>query len=301
MSFDALAWAAKQRPGNLAAKMVLFGLANFADEHGCCYPSTAALAAFGDMDHKTATAALDRLAKLGLIKDTGEREGRTRQIKVYRLALESTPKAEGYQKRKPSAFSSKDPQKRGTDTVRDTSTQKASPSSSAPKRKSAEKADRGSRIANDWQPPSIDSLEPQARAAAEQWPDGAYAAFAEEFRLYWQGQPGSRAKKLDWRGTWCGRIIDVHAKAMRWVAPERRAWRDRPSGWTHEAGYRKRSPAIDLDADEAPAELRQRADQAERRAEMAESVGRFDDASRADARTLRARAAAIEAQRRDAA
>lgn len=120
MSFAALAWAAKQQPGNLAAKMVLLALANVADEHGCAYPSTAAIAEFGSMDHKTATAALDRLAAAGLIVDTGEREGRTKQIKVFRLALERVPEAEGYRKRKASVSSVKAPQKRCTDTVRDT-------------------------------------------------------------------------------------------------------------------------------------------------------------------------------------
>lgn len=125
MSFAALAWAATQRPGNLAAKMVLLGLANFADEHGCAYPSTAALAEFGDMDHKTATAALDRLVELRLIADSGERAGRTKQIKVYRLNIESQPETEAYQKRKPSVSSVKDPQKRGTDTVKEPEPKKA--------------------------------------------------------------------------------------------------------------------------------------------------------------------------------
>lgn len=119
MSFDALAWAAKCKPGNLAAKMVLLGLANFADEHGCAYPSTAALADFGDMDHKTATVALDRLVELRLIEDSGQRAGRTKQIKVYRLLLQSQPKVEAFQKRKPSGFPGKGPQKRGTDTVKE--------------------------------------------------------------------------------------------------------------------------------------------------------------------------------------
>ena len=143
MSFEALSWAAKQRPGNLAAKMVLLGLANYADEHGCAYPSTAALAEFGDMDHKTATAALDRLVGMGLIVDTGARAGRTKQIKVYRLELQSIPKPEASPERKPSAFPQKAPQKRGTDTVRDTgSVAKAtSPRAGAGKNRKAAKPD----------------------------------------------------------------------------------------------------------------------------------------------------------------
>ncbi len=117
MSFDALAWAAKQKPGNLAAKMVLLALANYANEAGEAYPSTAAIAEFGDMNHKTATVALDRLEAMGLISDTGRKQGKSGQIKVYRLALKSHPKAEASQNREPPKFSAKDPQKRVTDTV----------------------------------------------------------------------------------------------------------------------------------------------------------------------------------------
>lgn len=87
MSFDALAWASKQQPGKMAAKMVLLCLANYANEDGEAYPSTAAIAEFGDMNHKTATSALDRLEELGLISDTGSRRGKSGQIKVYRLHL----------------------------------------------------------------------------------------------------------------------------------------------------------------------------------------------------------------------
>jgi DNA-binding transcriptional regulator YhcF (GntR family) len=119
MSFDALAWAAKQKPGNLAAKMVLLALANYAGETGLAYPSTAAIAEFGDMNPKTATAALDRLEALGLIEDTQKRVGSTKQIKVYKLNLETTPKTEASQKRKPSVSSGKGTQKRVTDTVRE--------------------------------------------------------------------------------------------------------------------------------------------------------------------------------------
>ena len=112
MSFDALAWAAKQKPGNLAAKMCLLALANYANDAGEAYPSTAAIAEFGDMNHKTATAALDRLEAANLISDTGMRRGASGQIKVYRLHLESLPKTEASQKRKPPKFSAEDPQKR---------------------------------------------------------------------------------------------------------------------------------------------------------------------------------------------
>lgn len=88
MSFEALAWAAKQKPGNMAAKMVLLALANYANEDGEAYPSVAAISAFGEMNHKTVGVALARLEAAGIISDTGLRRGTTRQVKVYRLVLQ---------------------------------------------------------------------------------------------------------------------------------------------------------------------------------------------------------------------
>ena len=191
MSFAALAWAAKQRPGNLAAKMVLLGLANFADEHGCSYPSTAALADFGDMDHKTATAALDRLSSedLRLIIDTGQRAGRTKQIKVYRLNIDSIPKAEGYLKGKPSDNGSlpdllpKAPQKRGTDTIREPVPQKASPSSET----RARRADPFPMPVGMMNSPSAHAklLRDLEQLSDEEWPPGRLLQHAAE--VGWAG------------------------------------------------------------------------------------------------------------------
>lgn len=201
MSFDALHWAAKQRPGNLAAKMVLLALANWADEGGCAYPSTAAIAEFGDMDHKTATTALDRLVTLGLVIDTGEREGRTKQIKVYKLNLESLPKTESSQKRKPSVSSGKAPQKRGTDTVKDTGSEAKASSHTAKHL-----------IPDDWELPAVADLPPQARACAEQWTSASYATHGEAFIGFWRS---SRRKMADWRLTWGNRIVALHSQVMR--------------------------------------------------------------------------------------
>jgi pyocin large subunit-like protein len=100
MSFDALAWAAKQNPGSSGAKLVLLGLAECASRpEGLAYPSTAALVEFSCLDRKSVVANLDRLERLGLITDTGRRAGRTMQIKVYQLNMESLPKTEASQKR----------------------------------------------------------------------------------------------------------------------------------------------------------------------------------------------------------
>ena len=44
MSFQAMAWAVKQETGSPVSKLVLLMLANYADEHGKCYPSQEHLA-----------------------------------------------------------------------------------------------------------------------------------------------------------------------------------------------------------------------------------------------------------------
>ncbi len=116
----------------MAAKMALLALANWADDSARAFPSTAALAAFGNMDVKTAITAIARLEAMGFVSDTGERRGRTRQIKVYAINLDrppekakatksgTLPKTEDFQKRNTSVFPGEDTRKRVTDTIRDT-------------------------------------------------------------------------------------------------------------------------------------------------------------------------------------
>lgn len=89
MSWETQSWAAKQRPGSASAKLVLLGLASCADANHCAYPSIDWLCEFGDLNRKTVIAALQRLedGMFPLIEDTGQRRGRTGQVKVYRLNL----------------------------------------------------------------------------------------------------------------------------------------------------------------------------------------------------------------------
>lgn len=137
MSFDTLAWAGKQRCGKPAAKLVLLALASCAGADHCAYPSTAWLVEFTGLDRKTVIAACDRLEAAGLIADSGGRRGQTRQIKVYRLAVESIPETELSQKRNPPVSPVKGSQKRDTEPVREPVPQKATPSSAPRPRKSA--------------------------------------------------------------------------------------------------------------------------------------------------------------------
>lgn len=92
MSLDASMWAwktrQKQKKGGALKplkKLVLLSLADRASEDHVCYPSIARLVEDTEMDRKTVLKIIDELIEDGLIVDTGERKGRTKQVKVYIL------------------------------------------------------------------------------------------------------------------------------------------------------------------------------------------------------------------------
>lgn len=92
MSLDATIWAwrtrQKQKSGGALKplkKLVLLSMADRAGEDHVCYPSIARLVEDTEMDRKTVLKIIDELIEDGLIEDTGERKGRTKQVKVYRL------------------------------------------------------------------------------------------------------------------------------------------------------------------------------------------------------------------------
>lgn len=91
MSLDATIWAWKQRikknphASRSAVKIVLVSLADRASEDHTCFPSISRLELDTELNRKTILAAIRHLAEVGLITDTGERKGRTKQVKVYRL------------------------------------------------------------------------------------------------------------------------------------------------------------------------------------------------------------------------
>ncbi|MCL6184289.1 helix-turn-helix domain-containing protein [Acinetobacter baumannii] len=92
MSLDATIWAwktrQKQKVGGALKplkKLVLLSLADRASETHECYPSIARLVDDTEMDRKTVLKIIDELIEDGFIIDTGKREGKTKQVKVYLL------------------------------------------------------------------------------------------------------------------------------------------------------------------------------------------------------------------------
>lgn len=243
MSWETQSWAAKQRPGSASAKLVLLGLASCADANHCAFPSIQWLCDFSDLNRKTVIAALQRLedGMFPLIEDTGERRGRTGQVKVYRLAAasagassdpasETVPKAEQFQKRNSSGSGSKQSQKRDTEPVSnllppltakavktpapdfDHGSEGDEPAKAGP---AGKRAARGTRLPEDWTAPSVDQLQPMARKLVEQWPSGAYQAVCETFRCHWHSETRSIGCKRDWDAALAKWLINDHSKIMR--------------------------------------------------------------------------------------
>lgn len=247
MSWETQSWAAKQRPGSASAKLVLLGLASCADANHCAFPSIQWLCDFSDLNRKTVIAALQRLedGMFPLIEDTGERRGRTLQVKVYRLAAgaegasadpasETVPKAEQSQNRNSSGSSRKQSQNRDTEpvsnllpplTAKAVKTPKGARtpdfndgskgSEAAPAGRSGKRGSRGTRLPEDWAPPPVDQLQPMAGKLVRQWPSGAYEAVCETFRLHWHSETRAIGCKRDWGAALAKWLINDHSKIMR--------------------------------------------------------------------------------------
>jgi len=68
-------------------RLVLLAYAERADEFHCAYPSQKRLAVDTLLDRKTIILAIQALQKLGFMRDTGARKGRTNSTPIYQLSI----------------------------------------------------------------------------------------------------------------------------------------------------------------------------------------------------------------------
>lgn len=126
MSSEALAWAFKVNVKPSAVKFTLIALCECANyKTGSIHPSIAHIEEITGQNRKTIIANIAKLEDLGLIEDTGERAGKTKQVKVYRACIGTVPKTEQSQKRNSPVFPPKESQKRDTEPSREPSEDKA--------------------------------------------------------------------------------------------------------------------------------------------------------------------------------
>lgn len=168
MSSEALAWAFRQECKSSSVKFTLVALCECANYRtGRITPSIEHLSEITGQNRKTIIANVAALEAQGLIADTGERVGRTKQIKVYQTTTETVPKAEQSQERNSSGIGGKESQKRDTEPSLE-------PSSPTVATQPSEKRARASKafhpLPENWQP----VLTPTAVKAVAGWPPGHF-------------------------------------------------------------------------------------------------------------------------------
>lgn len=77
------AWSLDIKPASL--KLLLLSMADRADEEHCCFPSIARLEKDTGLNRKTILSGIKKLIECGVLKDTGEKRGRTMRVVVYKL------------------------------------------------------------------------------------------------------------------------------------------------------------------------------------------------------------------------
>lgn len=85
MSIDATSWAWSAPAKSSAQRLVLLSLADRAGEDHTCWPSNVRIAKDTLLNEKTVQKVVNELIKLGLVFDTGERKGHTKQVRVLQL------------------------------------------------------------------------------------------------------------------------------------------------------------------------------------------------------------------------
>lgn len=217
MSCRALLWAAKQRPDTSSEKLVLWELANATDERndGLAFLCIRTIAERSRLNRKTVIAAIDKLELAKLIADTGERVGRSNQVKVYRLDMERVPKAEPSQKRDSPAFAARGSRKRDTEPLPNKPDSPLGETNVSPAPQGAVRAAKAMRMQEGWTPPDIAALPMEIAALARQWPPGAYQTEAAAFRHHWLAQSGPKAYRHDWNKQWVSRVSSRAAGVLR--------------------------------------------------------------------------------------
>lgn len=255
MSWQTQNWAGERRGLSPQAKLILIGMASCSDAQHEAYPSVGWLIEWSGLERKTVlkwlAAMSDPEAPGGaLIEDTGQRRGRSLQIKVWRLKVASegaiadpaalqksdakpsakiVPKTGQSQKREHPKNGERQSQKRDTEPFLGTNTLSTPDGVDAPRRDLDQDLlgeaappppdpagrDRPHRLPADWEAPPLADLAPEARALAAQWPNGAYAAYAANFRGYWTEVEPKRRTARGWAATFANWVIRVHSDVMR--------------------------------------------------------------------------------------
>lgn len=187
MSSKGIAWALEQRTERAVDKLVLILLGEaHGHEKNLAYPSLKWLVEHTGLDRKTVIGCMDRLETGGLIHDTGQRLGKTKQIKCFTL--------KGVICGTVSSNSPIYPDKGSTCGTRNLERNKGSePKGSSPRAS----AKRAGAIPDDWQP-NVPLLSATAKETAK-WPREFFTREVERFVGHHQSK-GTLSK--NWNRQW---------------------------------------------------------------------------------------------------
>lgn len=249
MSWQTQNWAGEQRDISPQAKLILIGMASCADANHRAYPSVGWLVEWSGLERKTVLKWLAAMSDTSdgrepLICDTGDRVGKSLQVKVWRLNVGAdgdaeakdakngtVPKTGASQKREHPKNSGRQSQKRDTEPFREPIPPSDPDGSEAPTAGNDQDGDgeqdtppepvpppaepKPHKLPADWTAPTLAELGDVSRRLAEQWPTGAYQAVEGQFVAHWQQAEGRTAKKSKWGAAWAKWVITEHDKIMR--------------------------------------------------------------------------------------
>jgi hypothetical protein len=191
MSSEAVAWAFKSDVKPSSVKFTLVALCECANyQTGKIFPSIKHLCQITGQDRKTVISNIGKLVAEGWIDETGERVGRTGQIKVYQANVGTVPNMEQSQERNSSAFPLKESQKRDTEPSRE-------PSRDINKKVAHE-------IPDDWEPMRF-KVGSASRDIVDNWPPETYVPTLEAFVAYHRSR-GNKFK--NWQDAWSNWVLN---------------------------------------------------------------------------------------------
>lgn len=183
MSSEALAWAFKSTVKPSSVKFTLVALCECANYRtGKIFPSIEHLCEITGQDRKTVIANVGKLVAEGWIHETGERVGKTGQIKVYLANIGTVPNSEQSQKRNSSEFPVKESQKWDTEPSREPS-----------RHRNTKRA-----LPDHWHPVNFDPQSKSAHIIAG-WTQEEYQTALEHFV---QHHRSKGSKFVDWQSAW---------------------------------------------------------------------------------------------------
>jgi DNA-binding transcriptional MocR family regulator len=190
MSSEAVAWAFKSDVKPSSVKFTLVALCECANyQTGKIFPSIKHLCQITGQDRKTVISNIGKLVAEGWIDETGERVGRTGQIKVYQANVGTVPNMEQSQERNSSVSPFKESQKRDTEPSREPSSKKNISAHEMP---------------DDWEPMSF-KVGSASRDIVDSWPTETYVPTLEAFVAYHRSR-GNKFK--NWQDAWSNWVLN---------------------------------------------------------------------------------------------